>query len=157
METPPSRSDSENLDAWESRLSQVPLVSLPPELRAACLKTHASRPASLDGATFLKTLWQTLWNEHRWALQGLAASWALILGLQLTTPETPISVAESRTTMTDETLHFLARQREELMASMRDGEVSDLQGEEETRPSVRRPAPAFPSPRNDTLSTNRMS
>ena len=157
METPPSRSDSENLDAWESRLSQVPLVSLPPELRAACLKAHALKPASLDGATFLKTLWQTLWNEHRWALQGLAASWALILGLQLTTPETPVSVAASRTAMTDETPHFLARQREELMASMRDGEVSDLQGEEEPRPSVRRPAPVFPGPRSDTLSTNRMS
>jgi hypothetical protein len=87
----------------------------------------------------------------------LTAAWAVILGLQLTTPETPISVAESRTAMTDETLHFLARQREELMASMRDGEVSDLHGEEEPRPSVRRPAPAFPSPRSDTLSTNRMS
>jgi len=157
METPPSRSNSENLDAWESRLARVPLVSLPPELRAACLKAHASRPAPRDGSTLWHTLWQTLWSEHRWALHGLTAAWAVILGLQLTTPETPISVAESRTAMTDETLHFLARQREELMASMRDGEVSDLHGEEEPRPSVRRPAPAFPSPRSDTLSTNRMS
>jgi hypothetical protein len=157
METPPSRSDSENLDAWESRLARVPLVSLPPELRAACLKAHDSRPAPRDGSTLWHTLWQTLWNEHRWARRGLAAVWAVILGLQLTTPEIPVSVAASRTAMTDETLEFLARQREELMASMRDGEVSDLQGEEEPRPSVRRPSSAFPGPRSDTLSTNRMS
>lgn len=157
METPPSRSDSENLDAWESRLSRVPLVSLPPELRAACLKAHDSRPAPRDGSTLWHTLWQTLWNEHRWALHGLAAVWAVILGLHLTTPEIPVSVAASGTAMTDETLQFLARQREELMASMRDGEVSDLQGEEEPRPSVRRPSSAFPGPRSDTLSTNRMS
>jgi hypothetical protein len=157
METPPSRSDSENLDAWESRLARIPLASPPPDLRAACLKAHDSRPAPRDGSTLWHTLWQTLWNEHRWALHGLAAVWAVILGLQLTTPEIPVSVAASRTAMTDETLEFLARQREELMASMRDGEVSDLQGEEEPRPSVRRPSSAFPGPRSDTLSTNRMS
>jgi hypothetical protein len=38
-----------------------------------------------------------------------------------------------------------------------DADARDLHGEEEPRPSVRLPAPAFSSPRSDTFSTNRMS
>lgn len=155
METPPSPPDSDLQHAWETRLAQVPLVSPPPELRAICLKAGSWKPSPLAGATHWKTFWQTLWKEHRWTLQGLAAAWAFILGLQLATPEIPLPVATSRTVMTDETLRFLARQREDFLASIRDGDVSDLRGAEEPGPPVRLPAPDTSNPPRGTLSTNR--
>ncbi len=155
METTPSPSDSECHDAWETRLAHVPLVSPPTELRAICLKAGSWNPPHLAGATHWKTFWQTLWKEHRWTLQGLAAAWAFILGLQLATPEIPLPVATSRAVMTDETLRFLARQRKDFMASIRDGDVSDLRGAEVPGPPVRLPSPDPSNPRRGTLSTNR--
>jgi hypothetical protein len=113
METPPSRSDSENLDAWESRLARVPLVSLPPELRAACLKAHQPYPTPSDWLGF----WRSLWSGHRWAISGLTAAWALIATIQLTTPEISSSLPDSHTVWAEETLKTAARQRAELMAT----------------------------------------
>ena len=155
METTPSPSDSECHDAWETRLAQVPLVSPPPELRAICLKAGSWKPSPPAGATHWKTFWQTLWKEHRRALQGLAAAWAFILGLQLATPEIPLSVAASRTVVSPETMRCLARQREDFLASIREGDVSYPRVAKEPSPPVRTPSPDTSNPPRGTLSTNR--
>ncbi len=113
MNTPPSRSDSDIPDAWETRLARIPLAPPPPDLRAACLRANQPRPTAPDWTAF----WKTLWLGYPWAIRGLAAAWTLIVAIQLTTPEISITIADSRTVWTKETLQALARQRAELMAT----------------------------------------
>lgn len=152
MNTPPSRSDSDIPDAWETRLARIPLASPPPDLRAACLHAKEPRPTAFDGLAF----WRVLWSGHPWAIRGLAAAWTLIAAIQLTTPEISVAIADSRTVWTKETLQAAARQRAELMATGLDWSLENapLPGEsarpaKTSAPSNTAPPTAFP--------TNRMS
>lgn len=152
MNTPPSRSDSDIPDAWETRLARIPLASPPPDLRAACLHAKEPRPTAFDGLAF----WRVLWSSHPWAIRGLAAAWTLIAAIQLTTPEISVAIADSRTVWTKETLQAAARQRAELMATGLDWSLENapLPGEsarpaKTSAPSNTAPPTAFP--------TNRMS
>jgi len=113
MNTPPSRSDSDIPDAWETRLARIPLASPPPDLRAACLRADQPRSTAPDWIAF----WKTLWLGHPWAIRGLAAAWTLITALHLTTPEISVANADSNTVWAEETLQLVARQRAELMAT----------------------------------------
>jgi hypothetical protein len=92
---------------------------------------------------------------HRWAIQGLAAAWTVITALHLTTPEVSVSVADSRTVWTPETLQSLAQQRAELMASVLDGRFENPPRPDDAPlpPKTRSPALEAPS---TTFPTNRM-
>ena len=152
MIPPDSRSDSDIPDAWETRLSRIPLAPPPPDLRAACLRAREPHRTNDVGLGF----WQSLWSAHRWAIRGLAAAWTLITALHLTTPEVSVAHADSHTVWTEETLQFVARQRTELMATALDWDrdsapVSDASAppaKASERPNATPPT-AFP--------TNRMS
>ena len=152
MNTPPSRSDSDIPDAWETRLARIPLASPPPDLRAACLRAQMPRPTAFDGLAFLRVLW----SGHPWAIRGLVAAWTLITALHLTTPEISVANADSHTVWAEETLQAVARQRAELMATGLDWslENASVPGEsarpaQTSAPANTTPPPAFP--------TNRMS
>ncbi len=152
MNPPPSRSDSNLPDAWETRLARIPLASPPPDLRAACLRAQMPHQTNDAGLGF----WQSLWLTHRWAIRGLAAAWTLITALYLTTPEISVSVAGSRTVWTEETLQFVARQRTELMATALDWDRDSAPVSDDSAPPAKAsdrpnatPPTAFP--------TNRMS
>lgn len=151
MIPPDSRSDSDIPDAWETRLSRIPLAPPPPDLRAACLSTrepHRTNDAGLD-------FWRSLWSTHRWAIRGLAAAWTLITALHLTTPEVSVSVADSRTVWTPETLQSLAQQRAELMASVLDGGFDNPPRPDAARLPAKTRPPALESP-STAFPTNRM-
>ena len=152
MNTPPSRSDSDIPDAWETRLARIPLASPPPDLRAACLRAQMPRPTAFDGLAFLRVLW----SGHPWAIRGLAAAWTLITALHLTTPEIFVANADSHTVWTKETLQLVARQRAELMATALDWDRDSAPVSDESAPPAKAsdrpnttPPTAFP--------TNRMS
>ena len=152
MNTPPSRSDSDIPDAWETRLARIPLASPPPDLRAACLRAQMPRPTAFDGLAF----WRVLWSSHPWAIRGLAAAWTLITALHLTTPEISVANADSHTVWAEETLQLVARQRAELMATALDWDRDSAPVSDESAPPAKAsdrpnttPPTAFP--------TNRMS
>ena len=152
MNTPPSRSDSDIPDAWETRLARIPLASPPPDLRAACLRAQMPRPTAFDGLAFLRVLW----SGHPWAIRGLAAAWTLIAAIHLTTPEISVTLTNSRTVWTKETLQAVARQRAELMATALDWDRESTPVSDELAPPAKAsdrpnttPPTAFP--------TNRMS
>ena len=152
METPPSRSDSENLDAWESRLARIPLASPPPDLRAACLRANQPRSTAPDWIAF----WKTLWLGHPWAIRGLAAAWTLITALHLTTPEISVANADSNTVWAEETLQLVARQRAELMATALDWDRESAPVPDESARPAKASAPANTAPPT-AFPTNRMS
>ena len=152
MNTPPSRSDSDIPDAWETRLARIPLASPPPDLRAACLHAKEPHPTAFDGLAF----WRVLWSGHPWAIRGLAVAWTLIAAIQLTTPEISVTLTNSRTVWTKETLQLVARQRAELMATALDWDRESAPVSDESAPPAKAsdrpnttPPTAFP--------TNRMS
>ncbi len=152
MNTPPSRSDSDIPDAWETRLARIPLASPPPDLRRACLRAQEPRPTAFDGLAFLRVLW----SSHPWAIRGLAAAWTLITALHLTTPEISVASADSHTIWAEETLQLVARQRAELMATALDWDRDSAPVSDESAPPAKAsdrpnttPPTAFP--------TNRMS
>jgi hypothetical protein len=152
MNTPPSRSDSDIPDAWETRLARIPLASPPPDLRRACLRAQEPRPTAFDGLAF----WRVLWSGHPWAIRGLAAAWTLITAIHLTTPEISVTFTNSRTVWTKETLQAVARQRAELMATGLDWDRESAPVSDESAPPAKAsdrpnttPPTAFP--------TNRMS
>ena len=152
MNTPPSRSDSDIPDAWETRLARIPLASTPPDLRRACLRAQEPRPTAFDGLAFLRVLW----SGHPWAIRGLAAAWTLITALHLTTPEISVANADSHTVWAEETLQLVARQRAELMATALDWDRDSAPVSDESAPPAKAsdrpnttPPTAFP--------TNRMS
>jgi hypothetical protein len=152
MIPPDSRSDSDIPDAWETRLSRIPLAPPPPDLRAACLRTREPHRTNDGGLDF----WRSLWLAHRWAIRGLAAAWTLITALYLTTPEISVSVAGSRTVWTEETLQFVARQRTELMATGLDWDLERAPVSDDSAP----PAKTSERPKTDpptAFPTNRMS
>ena len=152
MNTPPSRSDSDIPDAWETRLARIPLASPPPDLRRACLRAQMPRPTAFDGLAVLRVLW----SGHPWAIRGLAAAWTLITALHLTTPEISVGNADSHTVWAEETLQLVARQRAELMATALDWDRDSTPVSDESAPPAKAsdrpnttPPTAFP--------TNRMS
>lgn len=152
MNTPPSRSDSDIPDAWETRVARIPLASPPPDLRRACLRAQDPRPTAFDGLAFLRVLW----SSHPWAIRGLAAAWTLITALHLTTPEISVANADSHTVWAEETLQLVARQRAELMATALDWDRENAPVSNESAPPAKAsdrpnttPSTAFP--------TNRMS
>ncbi len=152
MNTPPSRSDSDIPDAWETRLARIPLASPPPDLRRACLRAQEPRPTAFDGLAVLRVLW----SGHPWAIRGLAAAWTLITALHLTTPEISVANADSHTVWAEETLQLVARQRAELMATALDWDRDSAPVSDESAPPAKAsdrpnttPPTAFP--------TNRMS
>lgn len=152
MIPPDSRSDSDIPDAWETRLSRIPLAPPPPDLRAACLRAREPHRTNDVGLGF----WQSLWSAHRWAIRGLAAAWTLITALHLTTPEVSVAHADSHTVWTEETLQFVARQRTELMATALDWDRDSAPVSDDAAPPTKAserpnatPPTAFP--------TNRMS
>ncbi|MCX6860568.1 MAG: hypothetical protein NTX70_10125 [Verrucomicrobia bacterium] len=152
MNTPPSRSDSDIPDAWETRVARIPLASPPPDLRRACLRAQDPRPTAFDGLAFLRVLW----SSHPWAIRGLAAAWTLITALHLTTPEISVANADSHTVWAEETLQLVARQRAELMATALDWDRESAPVSDESAPPAKAsdrpnttPPTAFP--------TNRMS
>ena len=152
MNTPPSRSDSDIPDAWETRLARIPLASPPLDLRRACLRAQEPRPTAFDGLAFLRVLW----SSHPWAIRGLAAAWTLITALHLTTPEISVANADSHTVWAEETLQLVARQRAELMATALDWDRDSAPVSDESAPPAKAsdrpnttPPTAFP--------TNRMS
>ena len=152
MNTPPSRSDSDIPDAWETRLARIPLASPPLDLRRACLRAQEPRPTTPDWAAF----WKTLWLGHPWAIRGLAAAWTLIVAIQLTTPEISVAIADSRTVWTKETLQLLARQRAELMATALDWDRESAPVSGESARPAKTSAPANTAPPT-AFPTNRMS
>lgn len=152
MNTPPSRSDSDIPDAWETRLSRIPLAPPPPDLRRACLRAEEPRHSASGGLAF----WRAVWAGHPWAIRGLAAAWTLITALHLTTPEVPVATAKARTVWAEETLKLVARQRAELMAPALDWDRENAPVTDESAPPAKAsdrpnaaPSTAFP--------TNRMS
>jgi hypothetical protein len=152
MNTPPSRSDSDIPDAWETRLARIPLASPPPDLRRACLRAQEPRPTAFDGLGFLRVLW----SSHPWAIRGLAAAWTLITALHLTTPEISVANADSHTVWAEETLQLVARQRAELMATALDWDRENAPVSNELAPPAKasdRPNAAPPT----AFPTNRMS
>ena len=151
MIPPDSRSDSDIPDAWETRLARIPLAPPPPDLRAACLRAREPHRTNDAGLGF----WQSLWLAHRWAIQGLGVAWVLILSLHLTTPEVSVSVADSRTVWTPETLQSLAQQRAELMASVLDGRFDNPPRPDDARLPAKTRPPALESP-STAFPTNRM-
>lgn len=151
MNPPLFRSDSNLPDAWETRLARIPLASPPPDLRAACLRAQMPHQTNDAGLGF----WQSLWLAHRWAIQGLAAAWTVITALHLTTPEVSVSVADSRTVWTPETLQSLAQQRAELMASVLDGRFENPPRPDDAPVPAKTRSPALEAP-STTFPTNRM-
>jgi hypothetical protein len=152
MNTPPSRSDSDIPDAWETRLARIPLASPPPDLRRACLRAQEPRPTAFDGLTFLRVLWL----GHPWAIRGLAAAWTLITALHLTTPEISVANADSHTVWGEETLQLMARQRAELMATALDWDRESAPVPDESARPAKASAPANTAPPT-AFPTNRMS
>ena len=152
MNTPPSRSDSDIPDAWETRLARIPLASLPPDLRAACLHAKEPRPTAFDGLAF----WRVLWSGHPWAIRGLAAAWTLIAAIHLTTPEISVTLTNSRTVWTKETLQAVARQRAELMATGLDWSLENAPVPGESARPAKTSAPSNTTPPT-AFPTNRMS
>lgn len=152
MTTPPSRSDSDIPDAWETRLARIPLASPPPDLRAACLRANQPRPTAPDWIAF----WKTLWLGHPWAIRGLAAAWTLITALHLTTPEISVANADSHTVWAEETLQLVARQRAELMATALDWDRESAPVPGESARPAKASAPANTAPPT-AFPTNRMS
>ena len=152
MNTPPSRSDSEIPDAWETRLARIPLASPPPDLRRACLRAQDPRPTAFDGLAFLRVLW----SSHPWAIRGLAAAWTLITALHLTTPEISVANADSHTVWAEETLQLVARQRAELMATALDWDRESAPVPGESARPAKASAPANTAPPT-AFPTNRMS
>lgn len=151
MNTPPSRSDSNLPDFWETRLARIPLAPPPPDLRPACLRAQMPHQTNNAGLGF----WQSFWLAHRWAIQGLATAWTVITALHLTTPEVSVSVADSRTVWTPETLQSLAQQRAELMASVLDGGFDNPPRPDAARLPTKTRPPALESP-STAFPTNRM-
>ena len=152
MNTPPSRSDSDIPDAWETRLARIPLASPPPDLRRACLRAQEPRPTAFDGLAFLRVLW----SGHPWAIRGLAAAWTLITALHLTTPEISVANADSHTVWAEETLQLVARQRAELMATALDWDRESAPVPDESARPAKASAPANTAPPT-AFPTNRMS
>ena len=152
MNTPPSRSDSDIPDAWETHLARIPLASPPPDLRAACLRAQEPRSTAPDWIAF----WKTLWLGHPWAIRGLAAAWTLITALHLTTPEISVANADSHTVWAEETLQLVARQRAELMATALDWDRESAPVSGESARPAKTSAPANTAPPT-AFPTNRMS
>lgn len=152
MNTPPSRSDSDIPDAWETRLARIPLASPPPDLRAACLHAQMPRPTASGGLAF----WRVLWSGHPWAIRGLAAAWTLIAAIHLTTPEISVTLTNSRTVWTKETLQAVARQRAELMATGLDWSLENAPVPGESARPAKTSAPPNTAP-STAFPTNRMS
>ena len=152
MNTPPSRSDSDIPDAWETRLARIPLASPPPDLRRACLRAQMPRPTAFDGLAVLRVLW----SGHPWAIRGLAAAWTLIAAIQLTTPEISVTLTNSRTVWTKETLQAVARQRAELMATGLDWSLENAPVPGESARPAKTSAPSNTAPPT-AFPTNRMS
>lgn len=152
MNTPPSRSDSDIPDAWETRLARIPLASPPPDLRRACLRAQEPRPTAFDGLAF----WRVLWSGHPWAIRGLAAAWTLIAAIHLTTPEISVTLTNSRTVWTKETLQAVARQRAELMATGLDWSLENAPVPGESARPAKTTAPPNTAPPT-AFPTNRMS
>ncbi len=152
MNTPPSRSDSDIPDAWETRLARIPLASPPPDLRRACLRADQPHPTTSDWTAF----WKTLWLGHPWAIRGLAAAWTLIAAIQLTTPEISVTLTNSRIVWTKETLQAVARQRAELMATGLDWSLENAPVPGESTRPAKTSAPPNTAPPT-AFPTNRMS
>lgn len=152
MNTPPSRSDSDIPDAWETRLARIPLASPPADLRRACLRADQPHPTTPDWAAF----WKTLWLGHPWAIRGLAAAWTLIAAIHLTTPEISVALTNSRTVWTKETLRAVARQRAELMATSLDWSLENAPVPGESTRPAKTSAPPNTAPPT-AFPTNRMS
>ena len=152
MNTPDSRSDSDIPDAWETRLGRIPLASPPLDLRRACLHAKEPHPTAFDGLAF----WRVLWSGHPWAIRGLAAAWTLIAAIQLTTPEISVTLTNSRTVWTKETLQAVARQRAELMATGLDWSLENAPVPGESARPAKTSAPSNTAPPT-AFPTNRMS
>ena len=127
----------------EFRLARTPFLAPPASLKAACLATGHRRSATAEAARETRTgLWLRVWNEivrpHPLAWGSLAAAWALILGLRLTTPDLTAAERPVLVQVPEETRKAAAAERAALMASLR---VPDLE------PAPSKPAPAERPPR----------
>ncbi len=135
-------------DPFEKRLRSQPARLVPPEwrdeiMRAARGATAVARPEAGAGglswfARFNARVSALLW-PHPAAWGGLAAAWALVVGVQLADRE-PASKASARAVVpVSGEVRKLLREQEQLFA--------ELAGPAE-RPVTNRPKPAAPSPQS---------
>jgi len=107
----------------EARLARIPFRAPPSDLKAACLRPHRTRVESTTASDGNPGLWRRLWNDlvrpHPLAWGSLAAAWAVILGLRLTTPDIPSAGREVLVQVPEETRKAAAAERAALMASLR--------------------------------------
>ena len=141
-----------NTDDFENRLRQQPLRQLPGEWRAEILSAareasqaehaprtthHVPRRPSLL-STLHHQLSTLLW-PHPVAWAGLAAVWLVILGINLTTRDTPTLTAKHAPPIAPQ--FFMAFQEQERL-------LAELIGPRDT-PVAERPKQALPRPRSE--------
>jgi hypothetical protein len=127
-------------DPLESRLRRVPLVAVPSSLRSRVL---AGAAASADRSD--RSVWW-FWMSPRWAWSALGAAWVLVLGFWFSTPrfESAGRPDGGWAVMSPETVEQSRRDREALLASLREADAPP-------RPEADRPKPApkgRPGPRS---------
>lgn len=128
----------------EARLARIPFRAPPADLKSACFRPHRSRVEQTSAPDGNPGLWLRLWSDlvrpHPLAWGSLAAAWAVILGLRLTTPDIPSGGREVLVQVPEETRKAAAAERAALMASLR---------LPESEPSNPAPAQADRKPRRD--------
>ncbi len=141
-----------NADDFEQRVKRQPLRQMPAEWRQEILSAarqashlhHASRithhvptsPSLLS--TIHHQLSSLLW-PHPTAWAGLAAAWAVILGVNLTTRDASIAVAKHASPVSPQV--FMAFQEQERL-------LTELLGPRET-PVAEQPRSRLPQPRSE--------
>ena len=120
-------------DSFEERLRRVPLREVPPEWRRKILRT--SRPQEAARPSLLRAL---LW-PHPVAWAGLAAAWAVVLGLNAFAWDSRSAVAARELPAPSPQVKELLREQERLLAELSDGG-------EVVPPSPR--SPVAPQPRS---------
>jgi len=141
-----------NPDDFEIRLQRQPLRQIPAEwreqilsaARQASLPQHASRlthhvPSSRSLLSTLHNQLSTLLWPHPTAWAGLAATWLVILGINLTTRDAAMVAARHAAPVPPQV--FMAFQEQERL-------LSELIGPRDT-PVAERPKPRLPKPRSE--------
>jgi len=131
------------LDEFEKEMQRQPLRQVPPEWRAAILRS--ARAAAASRSSLLTPHAVSWWREWLWpspkAWAGLAAVWLVIAGLNLPIASRPSGIAQQTPKPSPEVETTLADQRRELARLL-----------DNLAESAPRPKAVPPGPRSENFS-----